>query len=96
MLAWNAGALRALAMPITSDVANSVHSGGVGSDEHREHDAERDLQRLHHDQVRAAREAVGEDAGGDRQQQQRAELGEHQQPDERRPTRCAARRRRAA
>ena len=26
-LAWNAGALRALPMPMTSDTANSVHSG---------------------------------------------------------------------
>ena len=83
MLAWKAGALRAMAIPITSDVANSVHSGGVGSDEPGQHDPENQLQQLHHDEVPAAREAVGEDAGGDRQHQKRTELGEHEEPDER-------------
>ena len=71
-------------MPITSDTANSVQSGEVSGDEPGQGDAERHLHELHADQERTAREPVGEDTGGDRQQQQRPELREHQQADERR------------
>ena len=56
----------------------------VEADEHGQHGAEDALDRLHHDEVRAPRVAIGEDAGRDRQQQQRAELGEHEHADERR------------
>ena len=67
-----------------ASTANSVHSGASRGDEDGQHDAERQLHRLHHDQERPAREPVGQHAGGDRQQQQRPELGEHEQADERR------------
>ena len=52
--------------------------------QHGEDDAEGHLDQLHDDQVRAPREAVGEHAGGDREQQQRTELREHEQADQRR------------
>jgi hypothetical protein len=55
----------------------------VGADEDGQQHAERGLDRLHHDEVRAAGEAVGEDAGGDRQHQQGTELREHEDADER-------------
>ena len=69
--------------------ANSVHSGAspaistASAIEHDHHDA------LHRDDETGAVDPVGEDAGGEREQQQRAELDEDQQADECRPAGAA-------
>ena len=81
-LAWNAGALRALPIPISSEATKSVHNGACVATS-----AARTMLKVSCTDCIATRngpagEPVGQHAGGDRQQQQRSELREHEQTDE--------------
>ena len=71
-------------MPIASWVANSVQSGACPATSAASATDADQHHRLHRDDEAGAVEAVGEHAGRQRQQQHRPELGEHQQPDQRR------------
>ena len=82
MLAWKAGALSALAMPVRATAPYSAHSGLLRGDERGERDGDDHLDDLHDDQEAHPVEAVGEQSADQREQQHRPELDEDQQPDE--------------